>query len=96
MLQCSSLVRKRKNIPNFSQETTSTYDVFDETRYFIPGQKEFFTQLKGKNIAVTICEDIWNFNNDFYDQDPIEEISKSQTDLLINLSASPWFIGERE
>ena len=27
-------------------------------------------KLKGKNIAVTICEDIWNFNNDFYDQDP--------------------------
>ena len=85
---------KGKISQTFHKRLLPTYDVFDETRYFIPGQKEFFTQLKGKNIAVTICEDIWNFNNDFYDQDPIEEISKSQTDLLINLSASPWFIGK--
>ena len=85
---------KGKISQTFHKRLLPTYDVFDETRYFIPGQKEFFTQLKGKNIAVTICEDIWNFNNDFYDQDPIEEISKSQTDLLINLSASPWCIGK--
>ena len=85
---------KGKISQTFHKRLLPTYDVFDETRYFIPGQKKFFTQLKGKNIAVTICEDIWNFNNDFYDQDPIEEISKSQTDLLINLSASPWCIGK--
>ena len=85
---------KGKISQTFHKRLLPTYDVFDEARYFIPGQKEFFTQLKGKNIAVTICEDIWNFNNDFYDQDPIEEISKSQTDLLINLSASPWCIGK--
>ena len=85
---------KGKISQTFHKRLLPTYDVFDETRYFIPGQKEFFTQLKGKNIAVTICEDIWNFNNDFYDQDPIEEISKSHTDLLINLSASPWCIGK--
>ena len=74
----------------FHKRLLPTYDVFDETRYFKPGEKDFFIQYKDKNIAVTICEDIWNIRQGEYDSDPIDEIAKQKPDLLLNLSASPW------
>ena len=47
-----------------------------------------FTHL-GKTIAVTICEDIWNSDKELHAEDPLEELSGLNIDLLINLSASP-------
>lgn len=74
----------------FHKRLLPTYDVFDETRYFKSGEKDFFIQYQGKNIAVTICEDIWNIRQGEYSSDPIEEIAQQKPDLLLNLSASPW------
>ena len=74
----------------FHKRLLPTYDVFDETRYFKPGEKDFFIQYKDQNIAVTICEDIWNIRQGEYDSDPIDEIAEQKPDLLLNLSASPW------
>ena len=37
-----------------------TYDVFDEARYFLPGDAAHLTALDGRNLALTICEDAWN------------------------------------
>lgn len=83
----------------FHKRLLPTYDVFDEDRYFAYGQSQMhFTHL-GKTIAVTICEDIWNSDNELHAEDPLEELSGLNTDLLINLSASPWHIhkaGQRQ
>ncbi len=78
----------------FHKRLLPTYDVFDETRYFKPGEKDFFIQYKDKNIAVTICEDIWNIRQGEYASDPIDEIARQKPDLLLNLSASPWHINK--
>ncbi|QTN34061.1 NAD+ synthase [Akkermansiaceae bacterium] len=76
-----------------------TYDVFDERRYFEPGEFcEPFT-WQGKRIGVTICEDIWTedyLQRPFYDRDPVEELTARGVDLLINLSASPFHLGKPE
>src|SRR6266487_5729824 len=40
-----------------------TYDVFDEYRYFEPGFHWQVLECKGKRLAITICEDIWNLGN---------------------------------
>ncbi len=69
-----------------------TYDVFDEYRYFEPAT-EFATVLyKGKRIAVTVCEDIWNVGNEnpLYRVCPLDEMAKTGFDLVLNLSASPF------
>ena len=69
-----------------------TYDVFDEYRYFEPN-KEFNTvEFKGKKLAITICEDIWDTGetNPLYKINPIAELMKHQPDILFNLSASPF------
>ena len=78
----------------FHKRLLPTYDVFDETRYFKPGEKDFFIQYKDKNIAVTICEDIWNIRQGEYELDPIDEIAGQKPDLLLNLSASPWHLNK--
>ena len=77
------------------------YDVFDETRYFEPGQASRPFAYKGLNLGITICEDIWNntalFARQLYPQDPVTDLMENQAkrpDLLINLAASPFHLGK--
>ncbi len=68
-----------------------TYDVFDEYRYFEPAYDWQVINFKGKKLAVTICEDIWNLgDNPLYRNCPMDELMKQQPDLILNLSASPF------
>lgn len=67
------------------------YDVFDEYRYFEPAYHWNVIEFKGKKLAVTICEDIWNLgDNPLYRNCPMDELMKQQPDLMLNLSASPF------
>jgi NAD+ synthase (glutamine-hydrolysing) len=68
-----------------------TYDVFDENRYFEPAFEWKCIEFKGKKLAVTICEDIWNLgDNPLYRVTPMEILIKEQPDVMLNLSASPY------
>jgi NAD+ synthase (glutamine-hydrolysing) len=68
-----------------------TYDVFDEYRYFEPNRKFETIEYKGLNIALTICEDLWNISDDpMYVVNPMDELIKQKPDLIINISASPF------
>ncbi|RYD79959.1 MAG: NAD+ synthase [Sphingobacteriales bacterium] len=68
-----------------------TYDVFDEYRYFEPATSFSCINFKGKKIALTICEDLWNINdNPLYVSNPMDELIKEQPDLMINIAASPF------
>jgi NAD+ synthase (glutamine-hydrolysing) len=78
-----------------------TYDVFDERRYFEPGRKSMIFQLDDVNLAVTVCEDIWNDGENaarrLYDVDPVAELlddSCRRPDILINISASPYHLNK--
>jgi NAD+ synthase (glutamine-hydrolysing) len=67
------------------------YDVFDEYRYFEPASSWKLISFKGKKIAVTICEDIWNLgNNPLYTHCPMDELISEEPELMLNLSASPF------
>ena len=68
-----------------------TYDVFDEYRYFEPAFDRNVISFKGRKIALTICEDIWNLgSNPLYRICPMDELMKQQPDLMLNISASPF------
>lgn len=74
-----------------------TYDVFDERRYFEPGESCEPIVWKGRRIGVTICEDIWTedyLQRPMYDRDPAAELVGKGVDLLVNLSASPYHLGK--
>jgi len=68
-----------------------TYDVFDEYRYFEPAFEWNIVKFKGVNIALTICEDIWNLgDNPLYRVCPMDHLMLQQPQLMINISASPF------
>lgn len=68
-----------------------TYDVFDENRYFEPAFEWKVIPFKGKKLAVTICEDIWNLgDNPLYRMSPMNELIGQAPDVMLNLSASPY------
>ncbi|QPH41595.1 NAD+ synthase [Pedobacter endophyticus] len=68
-----------------------TYDVFDEYRYFEPATDFKCINFRGKKIALTICEDLWNINdNPLYVSNPMDELIKEQPDMMINIAASPF------
>jgi len=67
------------------------YDVFDEYRYFEPAFNWNVLEFKGKKLAITICEDIWNMgDNPLYRITPMEKLMPYDPDVMINLSASPY------
>lgn len=73
-----------------------TYDVFDEDRYFEPADTPVVVEHAGKRIAVTICEDIWTHptlgtRRLYAGRTPLEQLAAQGCDLMVNLSASPWY-----
>lgn len=71
-----------------------TYDIFDEYRYFEPSYEWNVLNFKGKKLAVTICEDIWNMgDNPLYRICPMDKLMQHHPDLMINISASPFDYG---
>ncbi|MEM1057792.1 MAG: NAD+ synthase [Verrucomicrobiota bacterium] len=77
-----------------------TYDVFDEDRYFEPGAEPFAFEHRDRRVGVTICEDVWN-DEDFWPErlhrrDPFKELAAGGIDLMVNLSASPWYGGKQD
>jgi NAD+ synthetase len=71
-----------------------TYDVFDESRYFEPGTDNGVVDFRGRRLALTICEDVWNdkeiFERPLYHSDPVAAMSDAGADLLVNVAASPF------
>jgi len=74
------------------------YDVFDEQRYFQPGNTCDIITYKNYQLGLTICEDIWNdedfFGKSTYPSDPVKEMIRKGSNLLINISASPFQLGK--
>jgi NAD+ synthase (glutamine-hydrolysing) len=68
-----------------------TYDVFDEYRYFEPSAQCQIINYKGKKIALTICEDIWDVEEELmYTIHPMDELNWHRPDVMINIAASPF------
>ncbi len=77
-----------------------TYDVFDEMRNFTPAKSQQLFSFCGKQMALTICEDAWNdkrfWNRQLYRVDPVEELVRAGGNFVLNISASPFWLGKRE
>jgi NAD+ synthase (glutamine-hydrolysing) len=95
----SAIVMEDKEIKKVINKTSlPTYDIFWDYRYFEPNRTFELVEICGKQVGITICEDIWDvqeFTNDFiaknpYRLSPVEELVKLNPDLILNLSASPF------
>jgi NAD+ synthase (glutamine-hydrolysing) len=77
-----------------------TYDVFDEMRNFAPAKSQELFSMCGNRMALTICEDAWNdklfWPKRLYTVDPVEALIQAGGNFVLNISASPFWIGKRE
>jgi len=64
------------------------YGVFDEKRYFKPGNRCPIYVINGVNIGVNVCEDIW------YDLGPTEVQRESGAEVIVNINGSPYHAGK--
>jgi len=100
VMNSAALLRDGKIAFVQSKILLPTYDVFDEMRNFAPAAKQELFDFCGKRMALTICEDAWNDKN-FWSQrlyavDPVEELIRGGGNFVLNISASPYWMGKRE
>jgi len=100
VLNSSALLGDGKVAAIQSKRLLPTYDVFDESRNFAPAEKQDLITLAGTPCALTICEDAWNDKN-FWDRrlygiDPVEDLVGAGGKILLNISASPFYLNKRE
>ena len=90
----AALIYEGRVVFEQSKMLLPTYDVFDESRYFQAGDKQYVYRLGQEELGITICEDVWNdktfWASPLYMRDPVTELVSQGTSVLINISASPF------
>jgi NAD+ synthase (glutamine-hydrolysing) len=100
VMNSAALLREGKIAFVQSKMLLPTYDVFDEMRNFAPARSQSLFPFGGKQVALTICEDAWNdklfWPKRLYTVDPIDALIRAGGNVVLNISASPFWIGKRE
>ncbi|HAH32044.1 MAG TPA: NAD+ synthase [Elusimicrobia bacterium] len=99
LLNCAALVAGGKVIALRAKSLLPTYDIFDEARYFEPAGENRPVIFNGQKLGLTICEDIWAGTELLpkrllYRNNPAETLSAGKADIIINISASPYYYGK--
>lgn len=93
LYNAAALIKNKKILGVQHKILLPNYDVFDERRYFAPGENQSLFKICGKKIGIEICEDLWEHN---YDVKPTSNLQKMGAEIIINISASPYCVGKRE
>jgi NAD+ synthase/NAD+ synthase (glutamine-hydrolysing) len=100
VLNSAALLRDGKIAFVQSKRLLPTYDVFDEMRNFAAANHQELFDVSGKPVALTICEDAWNdkhfWDRRLYGIDPVEDLIGAGGKILLNISASPFYMHKRE
>src|SRR5579859_1377909 len=100
VMNSAALLRDGKIAFTQSKMLLPTYDVFDEMRNFAPAKRQDLFPFCGNRMALTICEDAWNdkqfWVKRLYTVDPVETLIREGGNFVLNISASPFWIGKRE
>jgi NAD+ synthase (glutamine-hydrolysing) len=82
----------------YTKQLLPNYDIFEEKKYFTPGNTPQVLSFDGKNIGLLICEDIW-FSH-LHEMDPVEQLSEQfankKCDLIVAINASPFNVGKMD
>lgn len=81
---CASVLQNGRVQARYAKHHLPNYSVFDEYRIFIPGDELLVLRIKGADIALVICEDLWR------DGGPVGRILQADAGLLIVINASPF------
>ena len=99
-LNCAAVLEGGKVVFRQTKMLLPNYDVFDEARYFRPGERALLCTIRGMPVALTICEDAWNdrrfWKQRLYQRDPVEELFEAGGEIMLCINASPYQVGKRE
>lgn len=84
----ASVFENGQRLAIYRKQRLPNYAVFDEKRYFVPGDGPVVVPLRGMRVGLSICEDIW-------DPEPAVRARESGAELLVNLNASPYRLEKR-
>ena len=76
-------------VAEYAKQKLPNYQVFDEVRYFVPGDHPLVVDIKGIPTAITVCEDIWH-------PEPMEQAAAAGAQLMLNMNASPFHRGKAQ
>lgn len=85
LFNVAGLVSEGRISAEYAKQLLPNYGVFDEKRYFQPGNGPCIVDFKGIRIALTVCEDIW-------EEGPTRQAVAAGAELLININASPYHL----
>ncbi|MDA1195751.1 MAG: NAD+ synthase [Planctomycetota bacterium] len=92
------LVRSGQVEATYAKRLLPTYDVFDERRYFAPGEEATVVEVAGLRVGLLICEDLWGRDlvrgRRLYAADPPADLAARGVDLVVSISASPYHGGK--
>jgi NAD+ synthase (glutamine-hydrolysing) len=82
---CAGVLRNNSIIAEYRKQELPNYEVFDEKRYFEPGNTSGIFEVNGSRVALSVCEDIWH-------EKAIKQAYDSKADLILNINASPFHL----
>ncbi len=83
-MNCAAVIYDGAIQATYSKHHLPNYGVFDEYRYFVPGNESVLIRAFGIDIAVAICEDLWQ------DGGPVSQVKANGAGLLVVLNGSPY------
>ncbi|RMD86964.1 MAG: NAD+ synthase, partial [Candidatus Dadabacteria bacterium] len=89
----AALVQDGKLVGITDKTLLPEYDVFSEKRYFSEARNRKIFEIKGHNVGVMICEDMWE---EGYPRSVAGELCERGAQVLVNLSASPFSVGKKQ
>jgi NAD+ synthase (glutamine-hydrolysing) len=89
LLNSCSLIYNGAILGRYSKQHLPNYGVFDEARYFIPGNSPYVTSIQGIPVGIVICEDLWNVN-------PVQQAANQGARLILSPNASPFEVDKHE
>ena len=95
----AAIIRNGELVSNYRKQLLPFYDVFDEARYFEPGEDLAVLHIEGRKVGFTICEDLWNDkgeDNYAADRNPYARYREAGVDTLVSINSSPFMQGKPE
>lgn len=89
LYNAASVVHNGKIIATYLKQLLPNYGVFDEKRYFAPGNNPCVIDIHGVPVGVTICEDVWQAG-------PVEQSANAGAGVVVNLNGSPYHVNKIE
>jgi NAD+ synthase (glutamine-hydrolysing) len=89
LFNMAGVIHRGELIAEYAKQCLPNYQVFDEKRYFAAGTRPCVVEIHGVQVALSVCEDIWEAG-------PSERARAAGAELILNLNASPYHRGKPE